>query len=111
MSIRASVSILALISTFSAHTAFAQDRVFKSDAGVMFHPILPEKATEFEEVIKRIHGALLKSTSDVRRRQAQTWKVFRSIETAQENSILYIFVVDPALEALRRPPVFSSTSV
>ena len=100
MSIRTGVSVLALISMFSAHTAFAQDRVFKSDAGMMFHPILPEKASEFEEAIKRVHAALLKSTSEVRRRQAQTWKVFRSIETvAQGNSILYIFVVDPALEA------------
>ena len=66
---------------------------------MLFHPILPEKTADFERVILRVRDALRVSTNTVRQQQAASWKVYQSIEPGINNSVLYIFVMDPALTA------------
>lgn len=96
---RTALCLLGLLIHVTASTAFAQERVFTADAGMLFHPILKEKTTDFERVIQRVRDALRASTSTVRQQQAESWKVYQSIEAGPQDSVLYVFVVDPTLTA------------
>ena len=75
-----------------------QDRIFTSPAGMMFHPILPDKTVDFEDVITRLRTALNASTDESIRAQARGWKVYRAVEPGPpgQTSVLYVFVIDPA---------------
>ena len=73
-------------------------RVFASEAGVIFSPIRPDKVVDFEIVLGRIHEALARSTDTVRRQQAAGWKVFKALEPGPNGSVLYVFVMDPAVK-------------
>lgn len=77
--------------------AVAQDRVFGSEAGMIFTNVKPAKTADFEFVVRRLMQALEASPSAVRRQQAKGWKVFRSIEPGEGGSVLYIYVMDPAV--------------
>ena len=96
---RTALCLLGLLIHATASTAVAQERVYTAAAGMLFHPILPEKTADFERVILRVRDALRVSTNTVRQQQAASWKVYQSIEPGINNSVLYIFVMDPALTA------------
>jgi hypothetical protein len=86
----------------AATTARAQDtatpkRVFGSDAGMVLNFIKPDKTADFEEVIGKLREALQKSDDPVRQRQAKSWKVFKSTDPAANNTVLYVFFIDPAV--------------
>jgi hypothetical protein len=60
--------------------------------------IKPDKATDFEAVVTKLREALQKSDKPERAHQAASWKVFRAIEPAANGSVLYVFVIDPAVK-------------
>lgn len=79
-------------------------RTFTSDAGMFFNMIKPDKTADFEMIMGRVKEALTKSTDPVRKQQAQSWKVFKSVEPGAPlpdgtRAVLYIFYVDPAVKA------------
>ena len=76
-----------------------QDRIYTAPAGMMFHPILPDKTADFEDVITRLRDALNSSTDETHRAQALGWKVYRAVEPGppDQTSVLYVFVIDPAV--------------
>lgn len=80
-----------------AAAALAADRVFGSEAGIIFNAIKPAAATEFEGILNRLKQALASSTDPVRQRQAASWRIFKASEPGPNGSVLYIFVVDPAV--------------
>ena len=82
-----------------APLALPTGRVFGSDAGMILNPIRPDKVMEFEQVIGRLHDALARSTDPVRRQQAAGWKAFKAVEPGPNGSVLYVFVMDPAVKA------------
>ena len=86
------------IVVLGASPAFSQDRIFTAEAGMVFHPIQPDKTEDFEMVLRRVRDALHESESALRRNQAENWKVYQAIEPGPQESVLYIFVIDPALE-------------
>jgi hypothetical protein len=73
------------------------DRVFGSEAGMIFNPIKSDKAADFEMVLGRIREALSQSKDPVRRKQAASWKVFKAVEPGANGSATYVFVMDPAV--------------
>lgn len=73
------------------------DRVFASDAGMIFNPIRPDKVLDFEMILGRIHEALAQSTEPARRAQAAGWKVFKAAEPGPNGSTLYVFLMDPVV--------------
>jgi hypothetical protein len=86
----------------SALPARAQDaatpkRVFGSDAGLVLNFIKPDKTADFEAVMQKLKQALQKSDKPERKQQAQSWKVFKSPDPAANNTVLYVFVIDPAV--------------
>jgi len=73
-------------------------RVFGADAGIIFNQIKPDKTAEFESVMARLKEALQKSTDPVRRQQATGWRVYRSVEPGPNGSVLYLFLMNPAVK-------------
>jgi hypothetical protein len=78
-------------------TTVPAKRVFGSDAGMVLNFIKPEKTADFEAVIAKLKEALAKSPRPERAQQARSWKVFRSVEPAANGTVLYLFVIDPAV--------------
>jgi hypothetical protein len=73
-------------------------RVFASDAGMVLNFIKPDKTADFEAVVARLKEALAASAKPERKQQAASWKVFKSPEAAAGGSVLYVFVMDPAVK-------------
>ena len=73
-------------------------RVFGSDAGLVLNFIKPDKTADFEATVQKLKEALQKSDKPERKRQAASWKVFRALEPGANSSVLYVFVVDPAVK-------------
>ncbi len=71
--------------------------VFASNAGMVFSPIKPDQEGAFEEILERVQEALVKSVDPIRKQQAAGWKVYKSTEPFQGNT-LYISVMDPAVK-------------
>ena len=74
------------------------DRVFASDGGMVLNLITPDRTEEFEAIVGRLHDALRKSERPERRSQAASWKVFRAAGQPASDSVLYVFLMDPAIE-------------
>ena len=81
-------------------TPAAQDRIFRSESGIIFNAIKPTATADFEMVLGRLKQALATSTDPDRRRQGAGWKIFKAAEAGPGGSVLYVFVIDPAVAGL-----------
>jgi len=76
----------------------AQGRVFASDAGIVLNFVKPEKTHDFEAIVTKLREALQKSDKPERKQQAASWKVMKALEPGANGSVLYMFVIDPAVK-------------
>jgi hypothetical protein len=60
--------------------------------------IKPDKTADFEAVVAKLKQALSMSDKPERRQQAAGWKVFRAAEPGPNGSVLYVFLMDPAVK-------------
>jgi hypothetical protein len=84
--------------------AGSKDYVFSSGAGMLFFYVKPDKSAEFETVVAHLSEALDKTTDPVRKQQAASWKILKSVEL-QTDSPVYVFVFDPAVVGADYDPV------
>lgn len=84
--------------------AASQEYVFSSGAGVLFFHVRPERADDFEAIVKRLAEALERSTDAVRRQQASSWRVYKSAETPRD-AVIYLFFFDPAVAGADYDPI------
>ena len=73
-------------------------RVLAGDAGLIFFPVKPDRAADFEKIMAKLKEALATSTDATLREQAAGWKVFKAVEPGPNASALYVFVIDPAVK-------------
>jgi hypothetical protein len=73
-------------------------RVFASDAGLVLNFVKPDKTADFEAIMGKLREALAKSDKPERKRQAASWKVMRALEPGANGSVLYVFMIDPAVK-------------
>ncbi len=73
-------------------------RVFASDAGLVLNFVKPDKTADFEAIMGKLREALQKSDKPERKQQAASWKVMRAVEPGANGSVLYVFVIDPAVK-------------
>jgi hypothetical protein len=73
-------------------------RVFASEQGLIFNAIKPDKVMDFETIIAKLRAALANSTNPVRNQQGWGWKIFKAAEPGPNGSVLYVFVMDPAVK-------------
>ena len=82
----------------------AQEYVFPTGAGVLFFHVRPERAQDFEAIVKRIAESLDRSTDPTRRQQAAHWRIYRSAETPRD-AVIYLFFFDPAVSGADYDPI------
>lgn len=73
-------------------------RVFASEQGLIFNAIRPDKVMDFETVLAKLRSALTDSKDPVRNQQGWGWKIFKAAEPGPNGSVLYVFVMDPAVK-------------
>ena len=76
----------------------SSSRVFASEAGMIFNAVRPDKVADFETVIAKLRQALAMSADPVRQQQARGWKILKATEPGPNGSVLYVFVMDPAVK-------------
>jgi hypothetical protein len=59
--------------------------------------IKPDKAADFETIMRRVREALLKSDSPERQKQAAGWKVLKISKPLPDGNIVYVHVIDPVV--------------
>ena len=72
-------------------------RTFTAPTGIVFHAVRPERVVDFETVVGYLQSALEKSTDPQVRAQAKGWKVFKATEPGPNGTVLYAFLLDPAV--------------
>jgi hypothetical protein len=83
----------------SAHEGQATTvRVFASDAGLVLNFVKPDKTADFEAIMGKLREALQKSEKPGRKQQAASWKVMKALEPGTNGSVLYVFLIDPAVK-------------
>ena len=82
----------------AAKVALSTSRVFASESGLILSPIKTTKVLDFETVVARIHEALARSADPIRRQQAAGWKVYRVTEPGPAGSVLFMFLMSPAVK-------------
>ena len=70
---------------------------FQGDTAIWTVAIRPEKTADFEQVMTRLHEALLKSAQPTRQQQAQGWRVVRLATPLPDGNIAYVHVVRPVI--------------
>ena len=73
-------------------------RVFAAEQGIIFNAIRPDKVADFETVIAKLRKALETSKDPLRNQQGWSWKIFKAAEPGPNGSVLYVFVMDPAVK-------------
>jgi len=76
----------------------ALGRVFAAEQGLIFNAIRPDKVMDFEAVLAKLRLALANSKDPVRNQQGWGWKIFKATEPGPNGSVLYVFVMDPAVK-------------
>ena len=82
----------------------AQEYLFPSGAGLLVFHVRPDKTADFEAVVVRLLEVLDRATDPLRRAQASSWRIFRSVETPRE-AVLYVFFFDPAVSGADYDPI------
>ena len=82
----------------TAQPAAPPPRVFASDAGMILNTIKPDKTSDFEQIVERVKAALVQSSDGMRKQQAAGWRVYKALEPGANNSVLYVFWLNPVVK-------------
>jgi hypothetical protein len=81
-----------------AYAAAPVTRLFNADAGLILNFVKPDKTADFEATVVKLREALKASSKPERQQQAKSWKIFRAAEAGADGSVLYVFMIDPAVK-------------
>ena len=74
-----------------------QKLTFEGDTALWTVSIKPDKTADFEQVMKKVQEALLKSSDPQRQQQAAGWKVMRISKPLADGNIAYVHIVQPVV--------------
>lgn len=72
-------------------------RTFTAPTGLLFNTVRPERVKDFETFLSHLRRALDTATSPAVQAQAKGWRFFKAGEPGPSNTVLYVFVLDPAI--------------
>jgi hypothetical protein len=81
----------------TAPPTVAQPRTFTAPVGVLFNTVRADRVDDFEKAMGYLQAALAASTDERVRAQAKGWRMFKASEAGPSGSVLYLFVLDPAV--------------
>ena len=70
---------------------------FTGGSALLLNYVAADKTADFERVIRTYGEALGSSENDERKRQAAGLTMFRAAEPGQNNTVLYVWLVDPVV--------------
>jgi hypothetical protein len=71
---------------------------FEGDAGLLLMQVKPDKTSDFEAVMGKLHEALTKTDKPERKQQASGWKIYKSTDPGPQGNVLYVAIIDPPLK-------------
>jgi hypothetical protein len=78
-------------------TQTPQKLTFEGDTALWTMAIKPDKTADFEQIMKKVQEALLKSSDAQRQRQAAGWKVMRISKPLADGNVAYVHIVQPVV--------------
>lgn len=72
-------------------------RAFTGTAGLIFNTVRSDKAADFERLIAEVRAALEGSKDPAIQAMAKGWRFYKAAEPGPGNSVLYVFVIEPAV--------------
>lgn len=72
-------------------------RTFTAPVGLLFNTVRADRVGDFERVLGYLQTALEKSTDPTTQAQARGWRFFKAAEPGPNGSVLYVFLLDPAV--------------
>jgi hypothetical protein len=78
-------------------TAAHQKLTFEGDTALWTVAIKPDKTADFEQIMKRVQEALLKSGDPQRQQQAAGWQVMKISKPLPDGNIAYVHIVRPVV--------------
>ena len=82
---------------FTTQAAAQGARTFSGGSGMMLNYVDAGKTADFEAVMRKVADGLQNSSNPDRNRQAEGWKVYRAQEPGPNNSVLYVWFIDPTV--------------
>ena len=71
---------------------------YSGDAGMIIHYVKADKTKDFEMVMGKVKEALNKSESADRKKQAASWKLFKTEEPGPSGAVIYMSIMDPVVK-------------
>ena len=65
--------------------------------GLLFNTVRTDKVADFEKLIASVRAALAASSDPKIKEQAKGWRFFKAAEPGPNNTVLYVFVIDPTV--------------
>ena len=72
-------------------------RTFSGGTGIMMNYVKPGATADFEAVMNKLGAALTASENPERGQQAQGWTVYKAAEPGPNNSVIYVWFIDPVV--------------
>ena len=82
----------------AAAPAVPNARVFNGGAGLILYTIKAANTADFEMVMNKTKEALMKSEKPERKRQAASWRVYKSEQAGAGGNVTYVMIIDPAIK-------------
>ena len=75
-----------------------KELTFDGDTAIITVAIRPDKTADFEQIMKDVSAALMKSDKPERKQQAAGWKVVKGTTPLKDGNIVYMHVIDPVVK-------------
>ena len=79
---------------------YAQEKTltFDGDTAILTVAIKPDKTADFEQIMKDVSAALMKSEKPERKQQAAGWKVVKSATPMKDGNVVYMHMINPVVK-------------
>lgn len=74
------------------------------DAAIVFYQVLPDKTSQFEQVMNKVKDAMQQSDNPVRKQQAAGMRMLKSQKPSDDGTMQYILFVHPVMKDTEYEP-------
>ena len=71
---------------------------YSGNAGMIIHYVKADKTGDFEMVMGKVKEALNKSENPDRKKQAASWKLFKTEEPGPSGAVIYMSIMEPVVK-------------
>ncbi|MPZ16511.1 MAG: hypothetical protein GEV06_01150 [Luteitalea sp.] len=79
-------------------------QTFTSDTAIIFYAVLPDKVTQFEQLMNKVKEAMQKSDNPSRKQQAEGMRLLKASKPGPDGSIQYTLIVHPVVKDTEYAP-------